>query len=428
MAKRAASPGGGGPAKRARKGGVDSKVPNSFKFKVVDDYTVKLNQTHIDANNNKFYIIQALEGGGKFYAWNRWGRVGEDGQSKLIACANKDKAIKNFESKFRSKTKNAWANRGSFKPAKGKYSIVETEGGGDDKAPMGKLTEAQITKGQKALDLIKKALAGGNKKKIEELSSEFYTVIPHDFGRKRPPSINTKALLDEQEQLLKFYLRMGFDKIETKAGLGPISGVMALPVPKTLVEACKGICNAGSVKSCEDKGKDLAKKQAGGPKKKMEPAHYGAISLYTSNAIYAEINKILRDENRGKLKKYFNYLRLFFDAADRLPSGKKKLWRGISANLSKSPQYDKGKTVTWWSISSCTSSQAVANNFAGGCGPGSTVFTINSKSGFDVDSLSVFKGEKESILPPGTKLKVSSRTIVKGITQISLDEVGRAID
>lgn len=227
---------------------------------------------------------------------------------------------------------------------------------------------------------------------------------------------------------MKFFLRMGFDKIETKAGLGPISGVMGLPVPKSLVEACKGICDAGAVRECESNGKSLASKQAGRPKKKMEAAHYGAISLYTSNAIYSTINKILRDENRGKLKKYFNYLRLFFDAADRLPSQNKKLWRGISSNLAKNPQYEKGKTVTWWSISSCTSSKAVADGFAGGCGAGCTVFTINSKTGFDVDSLSVFKGEKESILCPGTKLKVTSKTTSGGVTHIGLDEVGRAID
>ena len=32
--------------------------------------------------------------------------------------------------------------------------------------------------------------------------------------------------------------------------------------------------------------------------------------------------------------------------------------------------------------------QAVADGFAGGCGAGCTVFTINSKTGFDVDALS----------------------------------------
>jgi len=433
--RKASDAGDARPAKKARGGGrggvsVDGKVPNAGSYKVIDDNAVTLNQTNIGFNNNKYYIIQALEGGGKFAAWNRWGRVGDPGMTKLVPCKSKEQAVKQFESKFKQKTSNSWANRASFKPVKGKYTIVETQssGGRSSEAPMGKLTEAQIAKGQKVLDRLKREIQAGNKTKIEESSSEFYTLVPHNFGWKRPPPINTKKILGEKQELLKFYLRMGFDKIEAKSSLSPISGVMKLDVPKTLPDACKGICGSSEVKHSEDRGKELARKQAGRPKKKMEVAHYGAISLYTSNAIYSTINKILRDENRSKLTKYFKYLRLFFDAADRLPSKRGKLFRGVHADLSKSAQYEKGKTVTWWSISSCTSSKAVADGFAGGCGEGCTVFTINSKSGFDVDALSDFQGEKESILPPGTKLKVTSKVTKNGVTQIGLDEVGRAIE
>mmetsp|Transcript_93783 Transcript_93783/g.148082 ORF Transcript_93783/g.148082 Transcript_93783/m.148082 type:complete len:469 (+) Transcript_93783:75-1481(+) len=420
------------PAKKAKGAGgrsVDSRV-NISGLKVIEDCTVKLNQTHIDANNNKFYIIQALEGGGKFYAWNRWGRVGEDGANKLLPCATREKAIQEFEKKFREKTSNAWQNRANFKTVSGKYTIVETDdsGGGADKAPMGKLTEAQIEKGQKVLEKLKKAIKGGGAKVIDELSSEFYTLIPTDVGRRRPPPINTAAALDAKEELLKFYLRMGFDKIETKAGLTPISGVMQLPVPASLGQACTGICSASAVKESENRGKELAKKQAGKPKSKMGPEHYGAIHLYTSNAIYATINKILREENRAKITKYFKYLRLFFDAAGKLPQQKRKLWRGISADLKSNTQYEKGKTVTWWSISSCTTSKAVADGFAGGCGGGCTVFTVNSKTAFDVDALSAFQGEKESILCPGTTFKVLSKVVKGGVTYIEMDESGRSID
>jgi len=109
--------------------------------------------------------------------------------------------------KFREKTRNAWANRSSFKPAHGKYTIVETDdsGGGADKAPMGKLTEAQIGKGQKVLDKLRKDLRSGNTKAIDETSSLFYTLIPHDFGRRRPPPISSKAALEAKEELLKFF-------------------------------------------------------------------------------------------------------------------------------------------------------------------------------------------------------------------------------
>lgn len=39
------------------------------------EYDCTLNQTNIGNNNNKFYIIQLLEDGGRFACWNRWGRV-----------------------------------------------------------------------------------------------------------------------------------------------------------------------------------------------------------------------------------------------------------------------------------------------------------------------------------------------------------------
>jgi len=34
-----------------------------------------LNQTNIGQNNNKYYVIQLIENGGRYYTWNRWGRV-----------------------------------------------------------------------------------------------------------------------------------------------------------------------------------------------------------------------------------------------------------------------------------------------------------------------------------------------------------------
>ena len=62
---------------------VDDNCPLKSTAKVHEDYDCMLNQTNIGANNNKFYVIQVLESGGKFYAWNRWGRVGEVGQTAL---------------------------------------------------------------------------------------------------------------------------------------------------------------------------------------------------------------------------------------------------------------------------------------------------------------------------------------------------------
>jgi predicted DNA-binding WGR domain protein len=95
---------------------VDEHCPIKSKATVHDDYDCMLNQTNIGANNNKFYVIQVLESAGKYYAWTRWGRVGEVGQSALKGpFASPDQGIKEFESKFKDKSSNAWANRKNFK-------------------------------------------------------------------------------------------------------------------------------------------------------------------------------------------------------------------------------------------------------------------------------------------------------------------------
>ena len=49
--------------------------------------------------------------------------------------------------------------------------------------PLGKLSKDNIMKGYKILqDLINEIKGKDNKKKIEELTNDFYSFIPHNFG------------------------------------------------------------------------------------------------------------------------------------------------------------------------------------------------------------------------------------------------------
>ena len=50
---------------------------------------------------------------------------GESGANALNGPSLKDNAIKNFEKKFRDKTKNKWSNRDIFTPVPGKYTLIE---------------------------------------------------------------------------------------------------------------------------------------------------------------------------------------------------------------------------------------------------------------------------------------------------------------
>ncbi|XP_039626731.1 protein mono-ADP-ribosyltransferase PARP3 [Polypterus senegalus] len=222
--------------------------------KVYADYDCMLNQTNIGHNNNKFYIIQVIEAGTSFYCWNRWGRVGEVGQSKLssaygmLASAQRD-----FEKKFKDKTKNDWKDKDNFKAHPGKYTLIEVEGEGEEvtsvktdtvdgrvkrvlpctldkptqeliqlifsndmfnnametmnldikKMPLGKLSKTQIAKGFEALEELDAALQSkSSKAKLEKLSSSFYTIIPHNFGRMRPPVIDSEEVIQAKKEML----------------------------------------------------------------------------------------------------------------------------------------------------------------------------------------------------------------------------------
>lgn len=86
-----------------------------------------MNQTNIGANANKFYYVQLLQTANNQYAtWTRWGRVGERGQMKMVAgpMGNLPACMYEFESKFKTKSGLAWADRHGA-PRKGKYTYVE---------------------------------------------------------------------------------------------------------------------------------------------------------------------------------------------------------------------------------------------------------------------------------------------------------------
>ena len=53
------------------------------------------------------------------------------------------------------------------------------------------------------------------------------------------------------------------------------------------------------------------------------------------HSFYRVLNKILRDEDRNKSKKWFSYLKLFDTALEKLSTKKCNLWRGVSGDLSK---------------------------------------------------------------------------------------------
>ncbi|XP_009144575.1 poly [ADP-ribose] polymerase 2 [Brassica rapa] len=204
-----------------------------------DVYDAMLNQTNVRDNNNKFFVLQVLESDNKktYMVHFRWGRVGVKGQSKLDGPYDScDPAIEIFSNKFYDKTRNHWSDRKEFFLHPKSYAWLEVDYGKEEndsvvndipkssskvtrdeskldpqvakfislicsvsmmaqqmmelgynakELPLGKLSKSTISKGYEVLQRISEMIERYDRARLEELSGEFYTVIPHDFGFKK---------------------------------------------------------------------------------------------------------------------------------------------------------------------------------------------------------------------------------------------------
>ena len=220
-------------------------------------YDCMLNQTNLQYNNNKFYLIQLLQqvNTKEYVVWLRWGRVGKNGQTNMIECGDDLRDAKNiFGRKFYDKTYNKFEQKDNFEKCQGKYDLVEKDYSATQapavkldstdqaqtpvsgsklhirlqklielicnvkemenllkemkfdskKAPLGKLSKSQIKAGYAALKEIEEHLNKKNfGKAFTQANNDFYTRIPHDFGMKTPPLISTLAQMREKMKLLE---------------------------------------------------------------------------------------------------------------------------------------------------------------------------------------------------------------------------------
>ncbi|KAI1830556.1 hypothetical protein DTO027I6_8828 [Penicillium roqueforti] len=226
-----------------------------------------LSQTVSANNANKFYRIQLLSGtNSKYFTWTRWGRVGEHGQSACLGEGSLGAAMKHYEKKFRDKSGLKWVDRLDT-PKNGKYTFLERNYEEDDedeepvkkektikeeedqpevesalskglqnlmsfifnkqdaldtlaamsydvhKLPLGKLSDRTLKSGFSALKEISELMITPSVAQakygqsyndaIETLSNRYFTLIPHVFGRHRPPTLNTNAQIKKEIDLLE---------------------------------------------------------------------------------------------------------------------------------------------------------------------------------------------------------------------------------
>lgn len=211
---------------------------------------------------NKFYILQLLQDdtdSNTYWTYFRWGRVGYTGQDTLLKHSSIASAKSTFCEKFTAKTSNDFSTRhDSFVPRKGKYTLLHRHYGDDDdesaggaggasagagagepppsklhervqdlittifdtvamaqdmaalgydanKMPLGKLSEKTVKEAYTVLSSIADVLTGSSSssaRSLADLSAQFYTLIPHDFGFKKTSLFvinNQKALKTKLE-------------------------------------------------------------------------------------------------------------------------------------------------------------------------------------------------------------------------------------
>ncbi|CAM4847680.1 unnamed protein product [Rotaria magnacalcarata] len=155
-----------------------------------------------------------------------------------------------------------------------------------------------------------------------------------------------------------------------------------------------------------------AKRQCSHPLNALTPDESGCIYLYTIENIglYRKLNEAIQDKRRHALKRWLQ-----------------SVWRGINQDITqdKSEQFEIGKILTLWRVTSCTLNIKVAQSFMHEKGH-NTLLMINCKNGKCIHNHSRYPSEKELILLPGTRLKVVGDALqLPGIHIIHLEEIAR---
>ncbi|XP_016353305.1 poly [ADP-ribose] polymerase 1-like isoform X1 [Sinocyclocheilus anshuiensis] len=213
-------------------------------------YSATLGLVDIVRGTNSYYKLQLLEDDVKkqYWVFRSWGRVGTTiGGNKLDKFYDKNSAMDNFCSVYEEKTGNAWASS-NFTKYPNKFYPLEIDYGQDEEAvkkltastgakskldkpiqdlirmifdvesmkkamvefeidlqkmPLGKLSKRQIQSAYSLLSEVQQVVAdSAAEAQILDLSNRFYTLIPHDFGMKKPPLLNNTDYIQQKVQML----------------------------------------------------------------------------------------------------------------------------------------------------------------------------------------------------------------------------------
>ena len=219
---------------------LQNEQPPAFPdtFQIVQ--TAVLSRTSLEANNNKFYVLEVHEAQGHYRLFTNYGRVGAEGIKEGRYSDSKDDVLAEFarilkektgprkgylpvevekatvgSSALRTETEQAFQARRTGKSSlhgdiahfiEHIYDESKAELVRRIETPLGSLSRSQIERGADALREIRFALARDHQDKIVPLTSRYYSLIPHRLGRWTDiaqVAINSIEKADTEEELLQ---------------------------------------------------------------------------------------------------------------------------------------------------------------------------------------------------------------------------------
>uniref|UniRef100_A0A671XEC3 Poly [ADP-ribose] polymerase n=1 Tax=Sparus aurata TaxID=8175 RepID=A0A671XEC3_SPAAU len=199
-------------------------------------YSATLGLVDIVRGTNSYYKLQLLEDDvqKRYWVFRSWGRVGTTiGGNKLDKFHDKNSAMDNFLGVYKEKTGNNWSSS-NFTKYPNKFYPLEIDYGQKiphinlnrtlyvvfcmkhiceylicpfqidlQKMPLGKLSKRQIQSAYALLTEVQQvSIRHAPDSQILDLSNRFYTLIPHDFGMKKPPLLNNLDYIQAKVQML----------------------------------------------------------------------------------------------------------------------------------------------------------------------------------------------------------------------------------
>jgi poly [ADP-ribose] polymerase len=197
-----------------------------------------------------------------------------------------------------------------------KSQMAETFKLDTSKLPLGKLSKAQLDKGMDALSELEKAMQRGNRTTIAELSSRFYTVIPHASSR------NTVLPLIDSSEALQM-------KRDMVTALGDIEQALAMQkkanekpnVEHPLDKSYKSMSTDLQAVEKNTKEFKLIKTFA---EKTKSPENFGG--WMTGSTVRREIMEVFRVDREDEGGRYAKY--------DKLEN-RRLLWHGTNVAVGK---------------------------------------------------------------------------------------------